>query len=67
MSEAEFKPPEEWAVVRPGEILVLRYDSDLTAEEAWAIRRRLDEWLPGVKTAVVAADKITVELPGEAS
>jgi hypothetical protein len=65
VNDEEFRFPDEWKVVRPGEVLVLRYTDKLTAAKVDAIRKRLTEFLPGAKIMIAEADEIAIQLPEE--
>ena len=53
-------PAEECAVLRPGDVLVLRY-SRLTPQQAAVIKEQLAAGMPGVTVAVVEADGMAVQ------
>lgn len=58
--------PDETAVVRPGETLVLRYGQQISPDQAATIRERLAERLPGVSVVVIGAcDQLLVYMPDE--
>lgn len=54
----------EAVVVRPGDTLVVRVDTDLTLEQAQEWRALLEERLPGVRCVIVGADQLLVYQSG---
>ena len=54
-----------WAVVKPGDTLVVAVNLDrlLTEQEAEAAKTRLEAELPGVKVVVVVANSLAVYKP----